>query len=318
MKKRRISTERTCIFGFGIQGSAQAMNLFESGWPVTVCLRPKSPRIVRAREADLPVQTDPLRAARETSIAVLLLPDAEQPSLYRDFLGPELPPGSLMIFAHGFSIHYRLILPRADIDVALVAPLAHGETLRSEYHEGRGTPCLIAIAQDASGKATARALAYAKGIARDGPFITTTFAEEVETDLFSEQAVLCGGVPELVRAAFETLVSAGYQREIAYACCLRELRAIASVMELHGIAGMRERISDTARFGALTRGPRIIGEEARKTLRRILEEIRSGAFAQELAEEQRAGSSRVREGNEADRLHDIEAVHRSFSANKSV
>lgn len=302
--------KRVVIFGFGAQGKAQALNLKDSGWEVTVYLRPESPRIAEAREAGILVQTDARRAAAEALVAVLLIPDGEQPPFYKEVLDGHLPKGAMLLFAHGFSIHYERIVPRPDLDVALAAPMAQGATVRSDFAAGSGVPVLLAVSQDATGRAQERATAYARGISRAGPFIDTTFAEEVETDLFAEQAVLCGGMPELVRAAFDTLVEGGANPQIAYFCCLKELRAIVALMDSHGIAGMRGRISDTALYGALTRGPRVAGQDSREQMRRILEEIRSGEFARELKEEQEGGKETLRRLRDADLCHPIEAFSR--------
>ena len=303
------------VFGYGSQGSAQAQNLRDSGRNVKVFLRPGSPRIQEVREAGIPITTDTSKATKQTSIAAILIPDGEQPKLYKEVLEPNLPPGAAIVFAHGFTVHYRKIVPRPDLDVLLVAPLGQGETVRSDFVKGSGVPCLVAVAQDATGRALVRGHEYAKAISKTGPFIDTTFAEEVETDLFAEQAVLCGGVPELIRAAFETLVGAGYNADVAYFSCLRELRAITHLLDRHSIAGMRKHISDTARFGAVTRGPRIIDDQTRQTLTGVLEEIRSGAFSRELDEERKRGYPIVRSRIERERKHQLERIHRRHSPN---
>ena len=304
--------ERIVVFGFGAQGSAQAMNLKESGRDVSVFLRGQSRRLVEAREAGMLVSSDPGGAAREARVAALLIPDGAQPAFYREVLEPHLPPGALLLFAHGFAIHYRQIAPRNDLDVALCAPMAQGAAVRGDFVSGGGVPVLIAVAQDATGRAIERAKNYAEGISRSGPFIETTFAEEVESDLFAEQAVLCGGMPELVHAAFETLVDGGYDPRIAYFSCLRELRAIVAVMDRHGIAGLMERISDTALYGALTRGPRLIDSGVRARMREALEEIRSGSFAKELVEDAQNGQPVLKKLVEHLKGHPIEGVHREF------
>ena len=302
------------IMGFGAQGSAQAQNLRDGGARVSVYLRPDSPRIRAAEKAGLSVITDAARAARSADAAVVLLPDSEQPRFYEETLKDKLPSGATMIFAHGFAIHYGRITPRPDLDVSLAAPLAHGETLRRDYVERGAVPCVTAVAQDATGRAKERVREYARAICGRGPFIESTFAEEVETDLFAEQAVLCGGMPELVRAAFDTLAAAGYDERIAYASCLRELRAIVDLMWRDAIAGMRSRISDTARYGAVTRGPRIINDSVRRELGRILDEIRSGQFAEELAQEKIEEFSNLKELEDADGRHPIEGIHRNFDS----
>jgi ketol-acid reductoisomerase len=255
------------------------------------------------------VETDPAAAAREAEILCLLIPDAEQPAFYEAHLAPCLPKGAALLFAHGFAVHYGQIRPRPDLDALLAAPLAHGDTLRREVAEGGQVPCVMAVAQDASGRAWDRVQAYASAICGGSHLIRSTFAEEVETDLFAEQAVLCGGVPELIRAAFETLTQAGYNEQIAYVSCLRELRAIVDLLLAHSIAGMRERVSVTARYGAATRGPRVIGSEVRHRLDELLAEIRSGAFARELSEEGRQGFPLLQKIMERDAAHQIERAH---------
>jgi len=295
--------------GFGAQGRAQALNLRDSGLDVGILLRPESPRLPSAKALGFEPMTDPAEAARQAQTAAILLPDSEQPRFYKEVLEPNLPEGAAVAFAHGFCVHYGRIKPRPDLDVIMAAPLAHGDLMRSEYEAGGSVPCVIAVAQDATGRARQRLGDYARAICRRGPFIESTFAEEVETDLFAEQAVLCGGVPELVRAAFDTLVQAGYDERIAYVSCLRELRAIVDLMLEGAIDGMRSRISDTARYGAITRGPRIIGENVRAELKRVLDEIRSGEFAEEMG-----GARHEEAGGEA---HPIDRVHRGFASNRT-
>lgn len=312
MVRRQPMNANIVVFGFGPQGRAQAKNLRDSGQLVSVFLRGGSPRSQEVREENLPLFTDPAKAAREAGIAALLIPDREQPAFYHDALAPHLPPGALLVFAHGFSLHYRQIAPRPDLDVVLVAPMAQGDAVRTVYPAG-GVPMLIAVAQDATGRARERACEYARAISPKGPLIDTTFEEEVETDLFAEQAVLCGGLPELVRAAFDTLVEKGYSPDIAYFCCLRELKAIVDVMDRHGIAGLHQRISDTARYGALTRGPRIIDENVRVRMRQALDEIRSGAFAKECIE---AKAAHIDEMLQRAKDHPIEQAHRQHCEQK--
>jgi ketol-acid reductoisomerase len=304
--------QQTVIFGYGVQGAAQAANLEASSTRATVWVRPESTHISEIHQAGLPYLTDVEEAAKRATIAVILIPDAAQPDFYRDSLAPHLPVGAALIFAHGFAIHTRQIAARPDLDVVLVAPLAHGEMLQRDFVERGGVPCVLATAQDATGRARERACAYATAIAGRGPFIDSTFAEEVESDLFAEQAVLCGGMPELVRAAFETLVSEGVNEEIAYCSCLAELRALANLMEKHGIAGMRDRVSDTARYGAITRGPRVIDGHVRDELHRIFTEIRSGDFAREWIAEQGRGSKDLAKAMQLDHRHAIESLHRKF------
>lgn len=300
--------EKIVVFGFGSQGSAQAQNLRDSGRDVSVFVRPKSPRIADVKRAKIPAIADARRAAQIADIAVMLMPDGEQPKFYSSVLEKYLRPGAAIIFAHGFAIHYKGIVPRPDIDVILVAPLAHALAVRSSFKSG-GVPLLIAVDKNFTGSARKRANAYAKAISPKGPFIKTTFAEEVETDLFAEQALLCGGMPELVRAAFETLVNAGYNRDIAYFCCLRELKPIIEIMDKHGIDGLRQRISDTARYGALTRGPRVVAGAVRREMKKILDEIRSGKFAEELI----GGKSVMKDKSKYDRTHEIERAHKRLT-----
>ncbi len=303
-------SEEILIAGFGSQGSVQALNLRDSGMAVGVSLRPQSPRAAAVREAGLPLYTNASEAAGRATIAAMLLPDAVQPAYYNDVLAPHLPRGAALLFAHGFNIHYKKISPRPDLDVVLVAPLAHADAVRQGFVQDRSVPCVIAVAQDFTGKARERAMEYARGIAGRGPFIQSTFAEETETDLFAEQALLCGGMPELARAAFESLVEAGYNEEIAYYCCLRELKPIADLIFRHGIAGMRARVSDTAAYGAATRGPRIIGASAREEMKKVLREIKSNLFAHELALAQDRNFSALRDARERDAAHPIERIHR--------
>lgn len=280
--------QQVTIFGFGSQGRAQALNARDSGWKVKVFLRKGSPHIAEAKKEGLVVVTDPVAAARETAIAVLLLPDAAQPEFWRTVLEPHLPKGATLIFAHGFNIHFRRIEPRADLDCLLVAPSLQGDGLRRNFLEKETVPILTAVAQDATDRAYRLVEDYAGAIGgRNTKIFPSTFKEETETDLFAEQAVMCGGLTELIKAGISTLTEAGYNREIANYCCLKELKAIADVLYQHGIDGLMERISDTARYGAQTRGPRVIDAATRQTMKKILEEICSGKFAEELANAQK-------------------------------
>ncbi|MBN1282455.1 MAG: ketol-acid reductoisomerase [Proteobacteria bacterium] len=303
---------RTVIFGFGSQGKAQSQNLRDSGVEVMVSLRRDSPRAVQVRESSLDLIEDPAEAAAKADTAVLLIPDSEQPAFYREVLERRLPRNAALVFAHGFAVHYRRIVPRPDLDVILAAPLAHGEAVRREFCELGAVPCVLAVAQDASGRAKDRARGYARAAFGRGQVIESTFAEEVETDLFAEQAVLCGGMPELARAAFDTLCDAGYNESIAYASCMRELRAIVELMCRDAIAGMLGKVSATAAYGAATRGPRIINESVRRKLGVILAEIRSGSFAKELCSEAESGFARLRQELAERAGHRIEEVHRGF------
>ncbi len=301
------------VFGFGSQGSAQARNLRDSGRRLAVALRPKSPNTRHAAAASINLIRDLAQAAKQADIASILIPDSQQPRIWKEYLEPFLPQGAALVFAHGFNIHFKFIQPRSDLDVILVAPLGQADAVRAEYTKGRGVPCALAVHQDATGRAWDIAYDYAKGISLNAPVIRTTFAEETESDLFAEQAVLCGGLNSLIRAAFDTLVEAGHNPELAYSSCLREVRALAKLLYKHGIDGARERISDTARYGDVTRGPRIIDDHVRTTLRTIFQEIRSGAFAQEYRSEISAGYPRLTQRLSEDRKHLIEKIHGRFT-----
>lgn len=299
---------RIAIVGYGSQGRAHALNLRDSGLEVVVALRPGGPS-EKAAQAD-GFRPQPIRdAVRSAGIVAMLVPDMAQPDLYREEVEPALADGSLVMFSHGFNIHYGQIEPRASLDVAMVAPKSPGRLVRTQYEAGRGVPCLLAVHRDASGKAFERALAYADAIGgtRAG-VLQTTFAEETETDLFGEQAVLCGGVTELLTAGFETLVDAGYQPEVAYFECLHELKLIVDLIYEGGIARMHRYVSDTAKFGDLTRGPRIVDQHVRSKMKEILSEIQSGAFASEWVLENRAGCPRYKALLQRDLKHPIEDV----------
>lgn len=298
------SNNSAVIFGFGSQGSAQAKNLRDSGWDVTVCLRPGGRHIEDANKSGIKLILDAKQAVSNAKLVAILINDSSQKALYNEALEKNLPKNAALIFAHGFAIHYEKIVPRGDLDIILVAPLAHGATVRSDYKTGRGTACLVAVAQNATGRAKEIALSYAKGISPTGSFIESSFAEEVESDLFVEQAVLCGGMPELVRAAFDVLVKRGVNPDIAYHSCLKELRAIISLMDDYGIAGMRDRISATARFGAITRGKRIVDAHVKATLESIFDEIKSGKFALDLDKNREVKN---------DENHLIERVHKKWN-----
>jgi ketol-acid reductoisomerase len=305
-----LSGARLAVLGFGAQGRAHALNLRDSGADVVVGLRPGSASRASCAAAGLATAT-PEEAASTADLAVLLVPDEAQPRLYGDVLAQRLRPGAALVFAHGYNIHFGHIQPRADLDVILVAPLGIGDQVRATYERGAGVPALLAVHQDASGRARERGLAYAgmNGHGRAG-VMTTTFAEETETDLFAEQAVLCGGVSHLITAAFDTLVEAGYPAELAYFGCLHELKLITDLIHARGIDGMRRSISSTAEFGDYTRGPRIIGDASRAAMREILDEIRNGRFDQELGAEMAAGGPRLAKGRAAAGEHAIETVGR--------
>ncbi len=303
-----LAGRRVAVLGFGAQGRAQALNLRDSGVDVVVGLRPDSPRQAECEEAGLAVRT-PAAAAAECDVFAMLVPDEAQPQLYAEVLAPALAPGAALLFAHGYNIHYRRLAPRADLDVVLVAPLGIGEQVRRQYELGRGVPALLAVHQDATGRAAALAGAYAaaNGHARAAVF-ATSFAEETETDLFAEQAVLCGGLGQLITAAFETLTEAGYPEELAYFCCLHEVKLIADLVQSRGIAGMRRSISSTAAYGDATRGARVIGPQSRQEMRALLAEIRDGRFAAALAAEMAAGAPTLATWRAAAQAHPIEAV----------
>jgi ketol-acid reductoisomerase len=283
------------VIGYGSQGHAHALNLHDSGVRVVVGLREGSSSWSEAEEARLEVKTIP-EAVRGAQLVSLLLPDQFQPQVYSELVEPNLEPDATVLFAHGFNVLYGRIAPAAGHDVVMVAPKGPGHVVRRLFTEGLGTPALIAVEQDASGRARDVALAYAVGIgAGRAGILETTFREETETDLFGEQAVLCGGVTELIRAGFETLVEAGYQPEVAYYECLHELKLIVDLIWEGGLSGMRYSISDTAEYGDLTRGPRVVDDLVREQMRALLEEIQSGTFAREWIAEMDAGEPRLRE-----------------------
>ncbi len=303
-----ISGKKVAVIGYGSQRHAHALNLKESGIDVRVGLREGSSSRTKAMEAGLAVASV-ADASKEADVIMILLPDTEQRSVYEAEIAPNLSEGDTLLFAHGFNIRFDQIVPPAGVDVAMVAPKGPGHLVRRTYAEGGGTPCLIAVAQDASGGARALALSYADAIGgTKAGVLETTFEEETETDLFGEQVVLCGGLTALVQAGFETLVEAGYQPESAYFECLHELKLIVDLMYEHGIGGMRFSISDTAEYGDLTRGPRIITDATKAEMRKILDEIRSGAFAEEWIAESRAGRPNFKALEAAGQNHPIEAV----------
>ena len=276
-----IAARTVAIIGFGSQGHAHAQNLRDSGVKVVVSELAGTANAKRAEEAGFVVLTA-AEATKQAEAVMMLVPDQTQAVVYAKEVAPNLKDGAMLMFAHGFNIHFGQIVPPKTIDVTMVAPKGPGHLVRRQFEEGKGVPALIAVHQDASGKARDLALAYARGIgATRAGVLETTFAEETETDLFGEQAVLCGGCSELITAGFDTLVEAGYQPEIAYFECLHELKLIVDLIWEHGIAGMRYSISDTAEYGDLTRGPRVIDENVRETMRELLADIQSGEFARE-------------------------------------
>ena len=303
-----IRSRTVAVIGYGSQGHAHALNLRDSGVNVIVGLSEGSPSRPRAEAEGLTVAT-PAEAARQADLVMILVPDQYQADLYRDEIAPNLTDGDALFFAHGFNVHYGQIAPGPGVDVAMVAPKSPGHLVRRMFAEGSGTPGLVAVHQNASGSAMDLALSYAKaiGCTRAG-VLETTFREETETDLFGEQVILCGGVSELIKASFETLVDAGYAPESAYFECLHELKLIVDLLYEGGLAWMRHSVSDTAEYGDFTRGPRVITDETRKEMRRILDEVQSGTFAEEWIAENRAGAPHLREYRERDRSHPIEEV----------
>ena len=303
-----IASRRVAVIGYGSQGHAHALNLKDSGIDVRVGLREGSSSRAKAEAAGLRVSTV-AEAVSEADVVMILLPDTEQKSVYEADIEPNLSDGDALLFAHGFNIRFGQMLPPSGIDVGMVAPKGPGHLVRRTYESGGGVPALIAVSQDASGKARALSLSYAHAIgATRAGVLETTFEEETETDLFGEQVVLCGGITELVMAGYETLVNAGYQPESAYFECLHELKLIVDLMYENGISGMRFSISDTAEYGDLTRGPRIINEGTRAEMAKILEEIRDGSFAEEWIAENRNGRPRYNELKAKGQEHPIEKV----------
>ena len=285
----KLTGKTIAVIGYGSQGRAHARNLHDSGCSVVVGLREGSPSRAAAREDGVPYDTVE-NAVAKADIVTLLAPDEEQPRLYLETIAPHLKKGVYLAFAHGFAIHFGTITPAMDTNVFLVAPKGPGWLVRSEYEAGRGVPCLIAVAQNPAGDSREVALAYASAIGggRAG-ILETSFKEETETDLFGEQAVLCGGLSHLINAGFETLVEAGYAPEMAYFECLHEVKLIVDLIYERGIEGMRDWISNTAKYGDYTRGNRIVTEQTRQAMREILAEIQSGAFAREWVAEHAAG-----------------------------
>ncbi len=303
-----IKDRKVAVIGYGSQGRGQSLNIRDSGVDTVVGLRKGSPSWKRAEEEGMKVM-EIEEAVEWADIVQILIPDTVQPQVYREKIAPHLKEGMALVFSHGFNIHFRQIVPPEYIDVYMVAPKGPGNMVRQLYEEGKGVPSLIAVHQDYTGKAKELALAHAVAIGSGrAAILETTFAEETETDLFGEQVVLCGGVTSLIKAGFETLVEAGYQPEVAYFEVLHELKLIVDLIYSSGIYGMRKAISDTAKYGDLTRGPRVINEESRKEMKKILEEIQSGKFATEWILENQAGRPRFYALLEKDRNHLIEKV----------
>jgi ketol-acid reductoisomerase len=302
-----LSGKKVTILGYGSQGRAHALNLKDSGFDVVVGLRPDGASWTKAEADGLDVQA-PNDAVRGAAIVMFLTPDMVQKSLYASVID-DIDKGATLLFAHGFAIHYRQIEPRADLNVALIAPKGPGGLVRRQYEEGHGVPCLVAVNQDATGAALQLALAYSAGIggARAG-VIETTFAEETETDLFGEQAVLCGGTTELIVAGFETLVEAGYQPEVAYYEVMHELKLIVDLLHEGGLAKMHKFISDTAAWGDMVSGPRVVDENSRAAMKQVLTEIQDGTFARNWIAENEAGMPEFKRMMNADLEHPIEKV----------
>ena len=303
-----IRGKKVAIIGYGSQGHAHALNLKESGVQVTVALRAGSASADKAKKAGLAVK-EIADAVKDADVIMVLAPDQHQKKLFTESIEPNLKKGAALAFAHGFNIHFGFVKPRADIDVFMVAPKGPGHLVRSTFTQGGGVPCLIAVHQNASGKAKELALSYASAIGggRAG-VIETNFKDETETDLFGEQAVLCGGASHLVQAGFETLVEAGYPPEMAYFECLHELKLIVDLMYEGGIANMRYSISDTAEYGDYTRGPRIVTEQTKAEMKKILKEVQSGQFAKEWMAENETGGKRFPELRAKAAKHPIEEV----------
>jgi ketol-acid reductoisomerase len=311
--KKALRGARIAILGYGSQGRAHALNLKDSGFDVVVGVRKGGKGAKAARRDGLAV-AEPVDAARDADLVAMLVPDLVQAELYTE-VEPSLKKGATLLFAHGFNIHFKQIKPRRDLDVVLIAPKGPGGLVRRQYQQGRGVPCLLAVAQDPSKRARAKALAYADGIGGTrGGVLETTFAEETETDLFGEQAVLCGGATELVVKGYETLVEAGYQPEVAYYECLHELKLITDLLHEGGLSEMHRFISDTAKYGDLTRGPRIVNDRTKNEMRRILKEIQSGKFAREWISEHASGSKNYRRLLKQDMSHPIERVGEKLRA----
>ncbi len=310
----QLEGARIAVLGYGSQGHAHAQNLRDSGHEVVVGLRPESRSRAAAIRDGFEV-LDPVEAARDADVVMVLIPDHDQAALFQQGLAEVLKPGALLLFAHGFAIHFGTVQPPATADVAMVAPKAPGHMVRSTYRDGIGCPALLAIHQDRTGRALARTLAYARalGATRAG-VLRTTFREETETDLFGEQAVLCGGVTQLVKAGFETLVEAGYQPELAYFECLHELKLIVDLMYQGGLSLMRYSVSDTAEFGDYESGPVVIDDHVRTRMREVLGRIQDGSFAERWIDENRSGRQAFLARRQAESDQAIETVGRRLRA----
>ncbi len=303
-----LQNKNIAVLGFGSQGHAHALNLKESGMNVCVGLRTDSASCDKAREAGLRVDTV-AEAVKWADIIMILLPDQTQKSVYDNEIAPNLKSGATIAFGHGFNIHYNQIVPPADVNVIMIAPKSPGHLVRRTYTEGNGVPCLIAVHQDATGDAKAQALAWAKGIGgTKAGVIETNFKDETETDLFGEQAVLCGGSAELIKAGFETLTEAGYPAELAYFECMHELKLIVDLYYEGGLSRMNYSVSDTAEYGGMTRGPRVVASAVKAEMKKILEEIQDGRFAKEFIDECNSGYKKLNKLRDSNRNHPIETV----------
>lgn len=309
-----LNGKTVAIIGYGSQGHAHALNLKESGVNVVVGLYEGSSSTAKAKDAGLAVHSV-ADAAKAADLIMILLPDEVQKTVYTEEIAPNLAAGKVLLFAHGFNIHFGQVVPPSDVDVVMVAPKGPGHLVRRTYTQGEGVPALFAVYQDASGQARDRAMAYAKGIGgtRAG-ILETTFREETETDLFGEQVVLCGGLSALIKSGFQTLVDAGYQPELAYFECLHEVKLIVDLIVEGGLANMRDSISNTAEYGDLTRGPRIVTDETRAEMRQILKEIQSGQFAREFVLENQAGRPGFTAMRRQEAEHVIEEVGKDLRA----
>jgi ketol-acid reductoisomerase len=307
-KPDALKSRTIAVFGYGSQGHAQALNLRESGYNVIIGLDPERGTAKRAREDGFEV-VPPAEAAKRGDYLQILTPDETQGELYEESIRPYLTKGKVLGFSHGFAVTFKTIVPPADVDVVMIAPKSPGHLVRRQYTEGRGVPALIAVYQDVSGQAHELALAYADGIGstRAG-VLQTTFKEETESDLFGEQAVLCGGLTSLIKKGFETLVEAGYQPEIAYFECLHEIKLIVDLIYEGGMDRMRYSVSNTAEYGDLTRGEVVVGEPSRQAMRKVLADIQSGEFAREFIAEHRSGNKHFNALREAEKKHPIEEV----------
>jgi ketol-acid reductoisomerase len=316
VKRDALKGDRIAVLGYGSQGRAHAMNLRDSGFDVVIGLRPNGKTAAKAKQDGFDVK-NPIAAVDGAGLVAFLVPDMAQAKLYED-VESQLRQNCTILFAHGFNIHFGHIKPRADLDVVLIAPKGPGDLVRRQYEAGRGVPCLVAVEQDASNAAFDRALAYAAGIggARAG-VLKTTFAEETETDLFGEQAVLCGGLTELIVKGFETLTEAGYQPEVAYFECMHEVKLIVDLLHEGGLKKMHDFISETAKYGDLTRGPRIIDKHVKDNMRTVLKEVQDGTFARQWAAENEAGLENYNRMMEEDLDREIERVGKDLRGRMS-